>query len=265
VGFEKVEQLMCQEDTPLGTMILSISPRGGENSVYKHNFYDIFCLVEKDGKRGVEARRYSSALSQEEYVEKLTQIIPSYPKPLKADDVYFLSNPVLVPAQFKTPDELHRFLHREHDCLNEEDFSRVIQMLEPFIRTYIKRLEENPFDESSLGMILNSILNIADEAEKRIRTGDFERFYRSYQGIKYREAELKEEISFWGAKPVEAKFVGCGYSSSFSTFAPFRVADFAEDQYGSLEFECPNCRRKNRRPTGKLLDHCQHCGANVAC
>lgn len=39
------------------------------------------------------------------------------------------------------------------------------------------------------------------------------------------------------------------------------------DQYGSLEFDCPKCQRKNKRARGKLIPNCQYieCGANVRC
>lgn len=38
-----------------------------------------------------------------------------------------------------------------------------------------------------------------------------------------------------------------------------------KDQYGSLEFRCPSCDRKNTRPFGQLIPNCQHCGADVRC
>ena len=40
-----------------------------------------------------------------------------------------------------------------------------------------------------------------------------------------------------------------------------------EDQYGSLEFKCPNpsCRATISRPFGQLISNCPHCGANVRC
>jgi hypothetical protein len=39
----------------------------------------------------------------------------------------------------------------------------------------------------------------------------------------------------------------------------------AEDQYGSLAFECPHCHRTNTRPFGQLISNCMHCGGNVRC
>ncbi|HEX6977139.1 MAG TPA: hypothetical protein VF185_02140 [Patescibacteria group bacterium] len=38
-----------------------------------------------------------------------------------------------------------------------------------------------------------------------------------------------------------------------------------EDEYGSLNFECPYCHRINTREPHKLLSNCKHCGENVKC
>ena len=40
-----------------------------------------------------------------------------------------------------------------------------------------------------------------------------------------------------------------------------------EDDHGSLEFPCPHsgCQKINKRPYGKLIENCQHCGKSVRC
>lgn len=42
-------------------------------------------------------------------------------------------------------------------------------------------------------------------------------------------------------------------------------SSFMKDKYGSLEFECPKCGITNRRPYGRLIPNCQHCGTDVRC
>ena len=38
------------------------------------------------------------------------------------------------------------------------------------------------------------------------------------------------------------------------------------DKYGPLKFECPKCKKTNRRPYGQLIPNCQHCGSSeVGC
>jgi hypothetical protein len=38
-----------------------------------------------------------------------------------------------------------------------------------------------------------------------------------------------------------------------------------DDKYGSREFDCPKCKRTNRRPRNQLISHCQQCKADVTC
>lgn len=37
------------------------------------------------------------------------------------------------------------------------------------------------------------------------------------------------------------------------------------DKYGSLDFDCPHCHRKNTRPRNKLIPNCKHCYKDVSC
>lgn len=54
--------------------------------------------------------------------------------------------------------------------------------------------------------------------------------------------------------------------SGMSSESVFNVTGIhSRDRYGSLEFECPSCKRKNTRPYGQLITNCQHCGENVMC
>jgi len=97
-GFLKTQEVMCNPQTSVGTMMLSISPQGGKDSLYQHNFYDICTLRQAQGKRFIEARRYSSALSTDEYKDKLK---PLYHMVNALDDAYFLSHPVKIDNSFQ--------------------------------------------------------------------------------------------------------------------------------------------------------------------
>ncbi|MCX7956238.1 MAG: hypothetical protein N2593_04015 [Patescibacteria group bacterium] len=49
----------------------------------------------------------------------------------------------------------------------------------------------------------------------------------------------------------------------------WRISDILKsqdsDKYGSLEFECPHCRKKVKRPKNTLIEKCPHCEGNVRC
>lgn len=58
---------------------------------------------------------------------------------------------------------------------------------------------------------------------------------------------------------------GSDYKKLFDSITP-RFGFLGEDEFGSLEFECPRCGKINVRPRGRLISRCQHCGSSdVSC
>lgn len=256
-GFAKIQEILSNPNTQIGTMMLSISPPGEKGSLYQHNFYDIFTLKEDPpaggGKRFVEARRYSSALSLDEYKDKL--------KPLSfmeniLNDADFLSNPIKIDPStslrvfFENADQIHSYLHKDHDFMEVEDFEKILLSLEGLKQEYI--LRRNP-------RILDAMMNKAD-----IKAG----FYDYLIGPSV-ELRIDQEVDFYGKQPVRAVAAGCGSSSSVSQdkFSPFSVSDFTmTDKYGDRTFECPECGKTNVRPKDELIKNCQHCNSSkVSC
>lgn len=257
VGFSKIQNVLCNPNIEPGTMMVSISPPGSSRSIYQHNFYDIFTLKEFYGKRFIEARRYSSALTYEEYKDKLSLL--HYMGDI-VDDADFLSNPIKIDPSaglrvfFKTADEIHGYLHSEHKTTNEQDFERIKRACRSLSERYAQEKDPN---------ILNAIMNKAD-IEAGLIPNKLVRFYGS----------LDQEINFLGKEPVRQAATGCGSSGGFSTnnidkllSSPFSISDFgSSDKYGSREFECPECGRINIRPENGFLTRCQHCASDkVAC
>lgn len=230
MGFEKIDKILSHEETPSGAMVLSISPQGQIDSSYQHNFYDIFTKKENH----VEARRYSSALSYSEYINFLREL--GFVVPGNADAAFFLSNPIRIKdARFRDADELHRFLHRDHEFTTEEEFERIKKAAQSEIRDY--SYDPTPFN-------FNRALNKADIVG----------------GL--REEAIEVELGFL---PVRKVMTGCGASGGARLESPFSVSEFGEDKYGSLNFKCPHCKEINRREMNKLISNCQHCGKDVTC
>lgn len=242
IGFSKIQKSLGNPETPIGTMMLSISPPGKDGSIYKHNYYDVFFLKEDQDGRCIEARRYSSSLGCDEYAKFLN--LPFVP-----DDSYLLSNPILVDTTlFGTPDDIHRFLHREHDYLSEEDFRIIIEVCRPFILAYIEALV-NTNDRQLHALAFNAILNRADKARdylEDIKSGK----------LVYPDKVTRFSIEQWGSLPVMEKMTGCGYSGGFSISkgeisSPFSVSEFTE------WFTCPKCQYHADGPVG---NKCPSCG-----
>lgn len=253
-GFLKIQDALCNPNTQMGTMMLSISPKGSKESLYQHNFYDIFTLKQAQGKRFIEARRYSSALSYEEYKDKLKLLLHIVDAP---DDAYFLSHPVKIDPStslrvfFENADQIHSYLHKNHDFMKIEDFEKILLSLEGLKREYIIR--RNPH-------ILDAIMNKAD-----IKAGFYDDFI-----IPSTLLTVDQEIDFLGRQPVRPVAAGCGSSGSVSgdkKSFPFSVSDFGmSDKYGDRKFECPECGKTNVRPENQLVLKCQHCNSSrVAC
>lgn len=249
-GFEKIDAFLSDPNTPLGSKTLSISPKGEEGSKYQHNFYDIFTLKRKNEQRFVELRRYSSALTPEDYVVQLPGLYPR--SPTAAD---FLANPIPVTDIFISAEQIHKELHREHDYTTTEDFEEIWQGVQPAVNRYLGSRDANSF---------NAILNLADkvwESQKKRKKGeayiDYKNYFPSY-------AELRD----YGNEEVRQVSGGCPGKSGAEN-SPFSVSEFANiepDKYGKRTFDCPKCGKTNTRPKNELLKNCQHCGSNkVAC
>lgn len=242
-GFIKTEKVMCSKDTQVGTMMLSVSPKGGENSLYQHNFYDIFTLKEENGKRHAEARRYSSALSIEEYKAKLSPL--SFMGDI-IDDVDFLSKPIKIDnVFFENADQVHAYLHRNHDFMSREDFESILLACESLKQEYIRTRSPR---------VLDAIMNKADSKAGLVKHDFF------VGGVLLR---IDQEIDFYGRQSVRQVAGGCGPSSGFSKnnvtnnsvlSNPFSVSEFGTDQEW---FICPMCGFEADGPVG---NKCPGCG-----
>lgn len=257
-GFLKTQEILCNPNTPVGTMTLSISPKGAKDSLYQHNFYDIFTLKEVEGKRFVEARRYSSALSIDEYKDKLSPL--SFVANMR-DDADFLKNPIKIyNVFFENADQVHSYLHRDHRITELKEFERIIETCELLKQKYIKTPDPK---------ILDAIMNKADEEAGLIKIKK-EEFYDAIIGASI-SLRADQEIDYYGNHPVREVATGCGSSGSLSgdkKSSPFSVSDFGigDDKFGSRDFECPECGKTNIRPKDELVKNCQHCNSSkVAC
>lgn len=272
-GFLKIESKLLAEKTRVGTMMLSVSPPGEEGSSYTHNFYDIFILKKDEKGKYIEARRYLSSLTIEEYEEKL--------KPLKSfartpNAAVFLSDPIKIEGLFESPDEVHRYLHRDNGYMEVEEYKRLMRIVEPLKENYINTLINYPGNIELLFLNYNALLNQTDFVLDAMRKSD----KRVMEGLIFSSAfhrPTAREVYDLGMQPVRVAGGSCpGASGGFSVFGNsttganslFSVSEYGvmSDDYGPSEFKCPNCHKVNKRPKNQLLSECQHCKSqNVAC
>lgn len=257
-SFAKIERTLLAEDARIGDMMLLISPPGGEGSIYKHNFYDVFSLKEDEKGRYVEAIRYSSSLTNQEYGQKL-KLIRDFGENIKDTD--FLTSPLGVGSLFSSADEVHKYLHKNHEFITKEEFDQIIAIVTPLITSYINTLAEKPFDEDLQLLTYNAILNKADIALALIRLKDGDKMVKNY--IFQSQWSAKTDIFMLGRQPVRVAATGCGSSGGFAvaknlntTFSPFSVADFGENKDQEW-FSCPKCKYKANGPVGNTCPGCR--------
>jgi hypothetical protein len=260
VGFGYVEDTLTKDDAEVGTMMLSVSPPGGDESIYKHNFYDVFTLREDEEGRYVEAIRYSSSLTNEEYEEKV--------KPFKVfettpTDSEFLREPIVVDKdRFKSPDDLHAYLHKEHDFITKEEFDQVLQIVTPLITSYINTMSERPFDQNLQILTFNAILNKADIALALAKAKDNQDLASNY--AKQSGLSVQSDLYRFGKQPVRVVSTGCGSSGGFTvsqnfnaTASPFSVSEFGIKNSKEEWFSCPKCSYKANGPVGDTCPGCR--------
>lgn len=232
-GFEKIDSLMSNPEVPLGSKALSISLRGEKGSKYGHNFYDIFTLKERDGRRYVELLRYSSALKAQDYIERFGFDPDNFSK---AED--FLANPIFITDVLITPEQIHKTLHKDHKYMTTSDFEEIWNGVQPAVKNYLFNRDANSF---------NAILNLAD----RVWDG-----FVDYVAYAPTQAMLRN----LGDQPVRQAVGGCpGKSGADMNNSLFSVAEFSslgKDRGYNFDHEgvCVVC---NSGP--KALGPCEIC------
>lgn len=275
IGFEKIQEYM--KDAEEGATAISISQPGGEGSIYKHNFYDVF---QKNREGNIDVIRFSNANNAEETVEKLVDIDPTIDIPSDLSSEHLLANPIILSSD--TPhdlDKIHAQIHKEHSVMNEKDFQVIKEMCAFLIVSYINAVLEDPDDTYTHARLYNAIFNKADEIADALKEDTMQTVQSS--------AEMTlEQIYYLGEQKVREVDTGCGFSGGAglvgeSANGPFSVADYGvggrfsteiKDEYGGLEFPCPyeDCKKINKRPYGKLIKTCGEgqiggCGRDVTC
>lgn len=251
-----------------GVTILSVSPPDGP---YKHSFYDTWTLRRDASEWYIEARRYSSALSREESLEKLAQFDLGYKLLLERKHVpsasHFLSNPVVFApgiATFTEPDAIHRLLHKDHAVMNDEDFQQIVAGNEGYRKKYIQRLRTIGVSYEDRFNGFKAIINNADELAEQIKSGVRIVFQDT------RTIATDQDVALYAARQMKAQDLPCGIIggsgqqdafASYGSLTNLAMAVNGPDGKGALDVSCPACKTVNTRPFNGYLELCK----NVAC
>lgn len=262
-GFEEMQKVLVADETPVGTMMLSISPQGEvkNGSIYKQNFYDVYQKTED----GVVAYRFTSGLTPEESHQKIQNLDERYAGGAVPTDVQFLSRPIRIDpsaSTLKTPQEIHEYLHKEHKHMNEKEFALIINMCSGFITSYINTLCRNPYAlrdaERSFTVILNAADEIADQMQQKPE--EYDVYLRGSVMPTVRPwVPSANEYARLAEKQVREVETGCGLSGSSSLkneSSPRGIYSVAEAAPNREAFECPDC---HHRTTARIGNQCPNC------
>lgn len=221
IGLEKIEPYMARAG--VGEMVFFASLPGG---TYRHRFHDIFTkMIDEDGREYVEARRYSSGMSIEEYRDFVRSLGVDVPD--TADEVYFLANPVSInDSRFKTAEDVHRYLHRQHSYMPRDVFEqRILEPSMPYIDVYAK---------SPSLLTFKAVLNRSDEVNEERKNGIL-------SIVNEDSVALSREIYRLGSKDIKEENLPCGNLSDAQENSAFSVAEYditySFDKFGS----CKSC------------------------
>lgn len=271
-GFARIQEVLCDPDTPIGTIMVNISLSGGKESIYQHNFYDIFEKTDE----GVEVVRYTSALTIEESVEKARKISSEHEFGKNITDISLLKSPIILDSAsgFSSSEEVHAFFHKEHNFMKEKEYKEIISICVPYILNYIDIITNTPYDINGRNMAFNALLNKADLVADSLIRGKID--YVSDRG---HFSINKEELYRLGMQEVRVVNAGCGSSRGAGVMGklyllnnPWSVFEAIMPSCGDCgsssadsHYHCPCCNKEySDETTMKQEDRTKSCGCGFA-
>ncbi len=170
--------------------------------------------------------------------------------------------------------ELSRFRDLlKYDARTESYISQLKHMLTSDLG-YIQNLQKQ---KEMIRLIENTVTVITnDELDKKSKTQNLS--YRPSNIVQplrdireVSEEDLLRSVNYLQRRP-GCQTGGVSMTSGISILGGYSIGSIelsgaGSDKYGSLEFECPHCKRKIRRPENTLIPNCTYsdCGKSVRC
>ena len=265
VGFKKIQDMMVDENTPVGTIMLSISSQGKEGSTYKKRFMDLHeKQVDENGIVYMKSQRISSGLSIEENIEKAQAFAD-----IEIDDsdpaASLLEQPILI-GNSLTPDDIKFYFYREHDYVDEKTFEVIKKSVAHLTAEYAESIVKKPHDKQYRRLLFNTILNKADETFERIKR----------EGLDVVEKiipiptayNIQSEIKNYGTQEVREIQAGCGKSGGYDLTesqgdSVNSVSEFDPKKEKILCCTCPFCKRAVEAVISKGRITCPECNKSA--
>lgn len=226
-GFLNLQQIVCDENTPIGTRIISCSPpSANKDTPYTKRFVDIWEVKQDEqGKRFAEVTRFTTVLDYEGYRQALVKLDPNYFDEEDENsqfDAYVLSHHVLLPPdeQIGTAEELYEaFFERDYQASKDSLLQEVLQFSRSYKSVVIERLCQPVANWIEIAESFNALVNVSDYFLEKKEKADYQT-----ECIYFASSDLNPsswEIAYWGRQQVETRAAGCGASSGFKIKSGF--------------------------------------------
>jgi hypothetical protein len=285
-GLSRIQATLTRPDEEVapGTMMLFASPQGDvkNGSIYKQDFYELQQKME-DGT--VIAHRFTSGLTPEETQNRLAGLDHRYLREAVPTDAEFIANPVRIdPGKFglHTPEDVHTYMHKNHEHMSREKFAVVRQSCEPITQQYIQALTEEPDNRHLQEKLYRALLNYADNVATELKEAQEGRVVGLNQNYFEPVRPLippRINIDALAQQKVRFTDTGCGGSgdaSSAMSVVEFgknsepgkdKCADCGKDSKDK-HYHCPGCTKKYADETsvsaGDRTKKC-NCGFEFGC
>lgn len=280
-----------------------VSPRGGPDSDYQHNFFDVYEVVLND-PTNIRMSRYTSRLSYQEFHLAAQKLDPAIPTPIKLTDEFFLAHPLVTE---KNLEEILAAFHPQEETMPLAKYQNLLAACRPLIDHYLETLQStfevfsgrhpdltskvlqmSPHLEGvttwEVLQTYHALLNFADHLAHP-RGGVRAASGLHPGGVTTSEVNMpggvKYLISRYGSLPVRPVMTSCGRQAGVSTLPtlglrPFSVADFArlfktdDEDEDTSDFQCPGTKKDGTPCTyvvryGSGTRECPECHTKATC
>lgn len=217
-GWKKVMTTLFSPQTPVGTKEVVISGPGlVRGSAFTDNFVDIFTkeIDSETGRTVVVMTRLASGVSYEQYRQIASRLNANYFGGKEIEDaridIFFKEYPILIEAgDLRDAEQFFRGEFIVQKGATEEGKTRhYLDQCRLFILHYAEVISANFFHPEQVKLAFNAAINKFDEVRKGV--------VGKALSISMKVLEFsRDQIEYYGRKPVEAMMVGCGLLAGFS-------------------------------------------------
>ncbi|GEM_PF-3399137 len=266
-----VQGLLADAETPDGTTVLVVSPKGRPGSFEQKNYFRVF-VREGDYVLGTS---YFSDLSNSDYREKILSINPAYSEllPDMPTDIDLKSTPVIIPRHLDysaDPDKLAAFILDDKKIgIPHEQLEQVWIDVAPLATSFINTLVERPWaiyevEEGYQVFLGGAYVSNEHHKAKPPPTETGETIFASHMrgGIIFSGTPMEIKMLAAESKKIDGGACGSG-SCSIDSSSVAEALGLEPDIHGKRAFNCPDCGVLNIRwVKDQLLSNCQQCNSD---